>query len=155
MDFVTPFVKWLIKSDYIKNNKLFLNAIEAENNNLQIVTQQISENQITKYIDGSKEYPITFFINNYKSISYDQIVKGMVSGNENINDMLDVSKIIDFVKEKNKEGDYPLFAENIKVQKAYCQYQTPSTPAIDSGVYPALAKFTLPITFEVFEDVAQ
>ena len=38
------------------------------------------------------------------------------------------------------------------VEKVYCQYKTPSTPAIDSGVYPALAKFTIPIVFEVYQD---
>lgn len=153
MNFVTPFIEWLLQSDYIKNNKLFLNAIEAEDNNLQIVTQQIAENQITKYVDGSKSYPITFSINNYKSVSYGQLVKTMLDGNENITDMLDVSKIIEFVNDMNEQGNYPAFADNITVEKAYCQYQTPSTPAIDSGVYPALAKFTIPIVFEVYQDV--
>lgn len=153
MNFVTPFIEWLLQSDYIKNNKLFLNAIEAEDNNLQIVTQQIAENQITKYVDGSKSYPITFSINNYKSVSYGQLVKTMLDGNENITDMLDVSKIIEFVNDMNEQGNYPAFADNITVEKAYCQYKTPSTPAIDSGVYPALAKFTIPIVFEVYQDV--
>lgn len=152
MDFITPFIKWLLQSEYIKNNKLFLNAIEAEDSNLQIVTQQIADNQIKKYVDGSKSYPVTFSINNYKSISYNQVVKTMLEGNENINDMLDVTKIIGFVKEMDEKGNYPLFADNITVEKAYCQYKTPSTPAIDSGVSPALAKFTIPIVFEVYED---
>lgn len=152
MDFITPFIKWLLQSDYIKNNKLFLNAIEASDNNLQIVTQQIAENSITRYVDGSKSYPITFSINNYKSISYNQLVKTMLNGNENITDLLDVSKIIEFVNKMDEQGNYPLFSERITVEKAYCQYQTPSTPAIDSGISPALAKFTIPIVFEVYED---
>ena len=152
MDFVTPFIEWLLQSEYIKKNKLFLNAIEAEDNNLQIITQQIADNSITRYVDGSKSYPITFSINNYKSISYNQLVKTMLDGNENITDMLDVSKIIDFVKKMNEQGIFPSFGNNITVEKVYCQYQTPSTPAIDSGVYPALAKFTIPIVFEVYQD---
>lgn len=153
MDFITPFVKWLLQCEYIKNNKVFLNSVEAEDDNLQIVTQQIADNQIKKYVDGSKSYPITFSINNYKSISYNQVIKTMLDGNENITDMLDVSKIIDFVKDMNKQGNFPLFADNITVEKVYCQYKTPSTPAVDSGVFPTLAKFTIPIVCEVFEDV--
>ena len=152
MDFITPFIKWLLQSDYIKQNKLFLNAIEAKDNNVQIVTQQISKNQITNFVDGSKSYPITFSINNYKSISYSQIVKKMVEGNENLADLLDTAKVIEFVGEMEKQGNYPLFADNITVEKVYCQYNTPNTPAIDSSVSPALAKFTIPIVFEVFED---
>lgn len=154
MNFITPFITWLLQSDYIKNNKLFLNAIEAADNNLQIVTQQITENQVTKYVDGSKSYPITFSINNYKSVSYSQLVKTMLEGNENITDLLDVSKIIEFVNEMNQKGNYPIFADNIMVEKAYCQYKTPNTPAVDGSLSPALAKFTIPIVFEVFEDVA-
>ena len=153
MDFVTPFITWLLQSDYIKNNKLFLNAIEAQDNNVQIITQQIPENQVAKYIDGSKTYPITFSINNYKSISYSQLVKTMLEGNENVTDILDVSKIIEFVKDMESKGNYPIFADNITVERAYCQYNTPSTPAVDSSYSPALAKFTIPIVFEVFEDV--
>lgn len=152
MDFITPFIKWLLQSDYIKNNKLFLNAIEAQDNNLQIITQQIAENQVTKYVDGSKSYSITFSINNYKSISYNQLVKTMIDGNENLNDIFDVSEIIEFVKDMEAKGNYPVFGDNITVEKVYCQYNTPSTPAIDSSYSPALAKFTIPIVCQVFED---
>ena len=153
MDLITPFINWLLKSEYIQKNKLFLNAVQAKDNNVQIVTQQVAENEITKFVDGSKRYPITFSINTYKSISYDQIVKTMVSGNENVNDLLDVAKVIEFVGNMESNGDYPLFDNGITVEKVYCQYKTPNTPTIDATVSPALAKFTIPIIFEVFQDV--
>lgn len=152
MDYITPFVNWLLRSDYIKSNKVFLNAVEAKDNNVQIIIQQIAENQVKRYVDGSKSYPITFSINNFKSVSYNQLVKTMLEGNENIADILDVSKIIEFVKEMEDKSDYPDFGENITVEKVYCQYNTPPTPAIDSGFSPSLAKFTIPIVFEVYED---
>lgn len=152
MDYITPFIKWLLQSEYVKNNKIFLNAMEAQDNNVQIVTQQIAENQVEHYVDGSKSYPITFSINNFKSVSYNQLVKTMLEGNENVTDILDVSKIIEFVNEMESKDNYPVFADNIIVEKVYCQYNTPSTPAIDSGLSPGLAKFTIPIVFEVFED---
>ena len=152
MDYITPFIKWLLQSEYIKNNKIFLNAVEVKDDNLQIVAQQITENQVKKFVDGSKAYPITFSINNFKSISYNQLLKTRLDGNENVTKILDVAKIIEFVNEMNSKGNYPDFADNITVEKVYCQYNTPSTPAIDSGISPVLAKFTIPITFEVFED---
>ena len=152
MDFITPFIEWLLQSDYIRKNKLFLNAVEAKDDTKQVVTQQIAENQTTVYVDGSKSYTITFSINDYKSVSYSQLVKTMVQGNENVADILDVQKIIKFVKDMESKGNYPNFGDRIVVEKVYCQYNTPSTPTIDSSVSPALAKFTIPIVFEVFED---
>lgn len=142
-----------MQSDYIKNNKLFLNAVQAAENNVQIVTQQIADNQVTEYIDGSKKYPITFFVNNYKVIEYDQLIKTDIPLNRNVEIIFDVQKIIDFVKDMEKQGNYPKFADNIRVEKVYCQYNTPSTPAVDSFFTPALAKFTIPIVCEVFENV--
>lgn len=153
MDFITPFIEWLLQSDYIRNNKLFLNATEAQDNNVQIVMQQIADNQITHYVDGSRSYSITFFINSYKSANTNQLVKNMLSENENISDVLEVSKIIKFVTDMNKKGNYPIFADNITVEKVYCQYKTPATPAFDNSMTPILAKFTIPIVCEVYEDV--
>lgn len=120
---------------------------------MQIVTHQIAQSQVKEYIDGSKRYPITFSIMNYKSVSYNQLVKTKIDGNENVADILDVAQIIEFVKEMDEQGNYPVFANNITVEKIYCQYNTPPTPAVDSGVSPALAKFTIPIVCEVYEDV--
>lgn len=154
MDFVTPFIAWLLQSEYIKNNKLFFNAVQEHDDAVQIVTQQITDHQITTYIDGSKSYPITFFINNYKSVNYNQLVKSMMEGNENIANLLDVTKIIEFVREMNSSGNYPNFGDNITVEKVYCEYKTPSAPAVDGSMSPALAKYTIPIVCEVFEDVA-
>lgn len=153
MDYITPFITWLLQSEYIKNNPLFLNAMQAQDNNVQIITQQISDNKVKTYVDGSKSYPITFFINNFKSISYNQLAKSLITGNENVSDLLEVSKVIEFVKDMESKGNYPKFTENITVERIYCQYKTPSTPTVDSSVSPPLAKFTIPIVCEVYEDV--
>ena len=152
MDFVTPFIMWLLQSDYIKSNKLFLNAAKAQDNNLQIITQQVAENQIKRYVDGSKSYPITFSIASFKSAAYNPLAQSKVGADENLASLINVSKIIEFVKDMEKKGNYPTFADNITVEKVYCQYNTPPTPAIDSGLPSALAKFILPIVFEVYED---
>ena len=152
MDLITPFIKWLLKSDYIKKNKLFLNAIKAQDGNIQIVTQQVSDNQIRRFVNGSKSYPLTFSIVQFKSASYNPLVKTKLGSDENLSDIIDVHKIIEFVKEKESKGDYPVFSDKITVEKVYCQYNTPPTPAFDGSLSPALAKFVIPIVFEVYED---
>lgn len=153
MDYVTPFITWLLKSPYIKKNKLFLNAIHAQDGNIQIITQQVAENQIKRFVDGSKEYPLTFSIVQFKSASYNPLVKTKLSADENLSDIIDINKIIEFVKEMDTKGDYPEFSDNITVQRAYCQYNTPPTPAFDGSLSPVLSKFIIPVVFEVYEDV--
>ena len=103
-------------------------------------------------MDGSKSYPISFSIANFKTAAFNSLVKTEESADENLSNILDVSKIIEFVSLMEKSRNYPTFAENITVERVYCQYNTPPTPAIDNNLSSALAKFIIPIVFEVFED---
>ena len=147
MNYVSPFVKWLLQSEYIKKNKLFLNAVEAQDSNIQIVTQQIARNEDKRYIDGSVLHKVRFTVFDFKSISFNQLLKTMLDGNENISDLLEVGNINDFVSEMEENGNYPDFGENYEVQTVYCEYTTPSTPTIDNS----LAKYSIPIVCEVLE----
>ena len=152
MDFVTPFIEWLLQSDYIKKNKLFFNAVKAQNGNIQIVLQPVSQNQTKTYIDGSKFYPLTFYISSFKAANYNPLIESKISSDENLGGMLDVSQIIEFVEKMNEEKNFPVFSKKITVEKVYCQYNTPPVPAFDGGLTPLLAKFSIPVVFEVLED---
>lgn len=143
MDFITPFIEWLLKSEYIKNSKVFLNAVEAADNNIQIATQQVQKTR--EYIDGSALYQIIITVFDYKSVSFFPLLKTMLENNENIVDLQTVQAINDYVLEQAKQGNYPEFGDNIEVQSIYPQYITPSAPAIDN----ALAKYSVPIVCEV------
>lgn len=147
MDYVTPFLEWLIKSDYIKNNKLFLNAVEATDRNIQIITQQISRNEDKHFIDGSVLHKVKFTIFDFKSISFNQLLKTMVGSNENIIDLLEVGNINEYIKTQDQNGIYPVFGDGYEVQSIYCEYGTPSTPTVDNS----LAKYSIPVVCEVLE----
>lgn len=151
MDFITPFITWLLNCDGIKNKKLFLNAVKAQDSNIGILTQQISENTVKKYIDGSKAYPITFTVNDYKAISFNPLTVSEPQKNKNVSDLLELNKIISYITEMNKKGNFPQFSDNIEVQKIYCQYSSPPTPTVDSSFSPPIAKYSLPIICEVLE----
>jgi hypothetical protein len=151
MDYVATCIKWLLKSEYIKKNKLFLNAAEAKDNSIQIVTQEISRSQDKKYVDGSVLHKVIFTIFDYKSISFNSLLQSALEKNENIADLLEVGNIPDFVAEMENKNDYPDFGAGFEVQSVYCENSTPSTPVIDNNVFPALAKFSVPIVCEVLE----
>lgn len=147
MDYITPFIQWLLKSEYIKNNKLFLNAVEASDSNIQIVTQQISRNEAKHYVDGSVLHKVRFTVFDFKSISFNQLLKTMVDKNENVTDLLEVGNINEYVKAQNESGVFPDFGVGYEVESIYCEYSTPSTPSIDN----TLAKYSIPIVCEVLE----
>ena len=149
MDFTTPFIKWLLKCKYLKNNKLFLNAAKAENNNTQIVTQQINRDESKEYVDGSTLHKVVFTLFDYKSIQFAQLFNAMIDKNENVEKLLEVGAINDFISKMELKGDYPNFGDEYEVQRIYCKYLTPSSPTIDGNL--SLAKYSIPIVCEVLE----
>lgn len=148
MNLVVPFLKWLIECPKIKNNKLFLNAVESENNAIQVVTEQINQNEDIEYVDGSIKHRVVFTIFDFKSIGFNQLVKTMIENNENVEDLLDVGEIADWVRQKDLEYDFPDFGDGFFCEKVYPVYLTPSTPSIDEN----LAKYSIPIVCEVIEE---
>lgn len=147
MDYTSPFIKWLLQSEYIKNNKLFLNTVQAQDNNIQIVTQQIARNEDKRFVDGSVLHKVRFTIFDFKSISFNQLIKNMLDSNENISDLLEVGNINDFISDMDAKGNYPDFGKGYEVQSIYCEYNTPSTPTIDNN----LARYSIPVVCEVLE----
>lgn len=151
MDYITPFIKWLLTCPYVRKNKVFANALQAQKDNIEIVTQQISRSQDKRYIDGSVLHRVVFTVFDYKCISFNQIVKTMVDKNENISALLETRQIIDWIAEQRKNGNYPNFGDSYKVQDIYTEYSSPCTPSIDNSTTPPLARYSLPIICEVLD----
>ena len=146
MDFTTPFLEWLITCPSIKNNRLFLNAVEAKDNAIQVVTEQINTNEDENYIDGSVLHRVLFTIFDFKSINFQMLVKTMLENNENVADLLEVGAINDWIVTQNLAKNYPTF-DGWEVQRIYPVYRTPSTPTIDND--NLLARYSIPIVCEV------
>ena len=151
MDYITPFITWLLTCPYVRNNKVFVNALEAKNDNIQIVTQQIARSQDKRYVDGSVLHRVIFTVFDYKSITFNQLVKTYVDKHENVADLLSTGQLISWVNEQQKAGNYPNFGAGYEVQDIYTEYLSPSTPSVDNNMSPALARFSIPIVCEVLE----
>lgn len=149
MDYITPFLEWILNCDFFANNKIFLNQAQAESQNLQIVTNQIYHNEIQHFADGGVLKRIRYTINCYLAINDNQLVKTDIENNENIDSLNALNEIISYVKEQENEQNYPDFGEDIEVQTIYTEYESPSTPMIDTESEPTLALFTIPVICEV------
>ena len=146
MDFITPFTEYILQCDSVKNNKLFINAVaNAQDGAKQLVTSQIDLAQDKEYVDGSVLHKVIFTVFDFKSISFSSIVKSMLKKNKNIESLLEVQSLIDWISKQEKKRNYPDFGSDYEVEKIETTYLTPSTPAIDSTATPETAKYSIPI----------
>ena len=152
MDFLTPFITWLLTCPIIASNKLFLNQINAKDKDIQIVTQQIMRSQSKYYVDGTCEHKVIFTLFDYKSPSFNRLVVTAIENNENVSDLLDTSGIIEWIEQQRKTRNLPVFTGNYECTDVYCQYLSPSTPTTDNSGSAPLARFSIPIVCEVFQN---
>ncbi len=148
MDFITPFAEYLLTCESVKNNKLFLNAVNIEDGAKQIVTSEIDRSQDKEYIDGSVLHKVIFTLFDFKNISFSAILKKMLKKNKNIESILEVQTLIDWISEQNKKRNFPNFGDDYKVERIETTYLTPSTPSIENS---DLAKFSIPIVCYVMD----
>lgn len=152
MDFITPFIEYIMQCDSVKNNRLFINVIaNAQDGAKQLVTSQIDRAQDKEFVDGSVLHKVIFTVFDFKSISFNTIVKSMLKKNKNIESLLEVQSLIDWISDQQKKRNYPNFGNDYEVERIETTYLTPSTPAIDSTTTPEIAKYSIPIVCYVMD----
>lgn len=129
----------------IRNNPVFFNFIDAKDDNKQIVTIANDRAIQKPYIDGSVLKQYTFTIIDYKSIAYQAIVKLSGYSNENIDEMLEVQEIIDWITEQNEIRNYPDFGPECLVDDIVALTENPRLNGVDVSASPALAKYSVSI----------
>ena len=96
-------IDFLMDCPQLAYNPLFFNAVNAKDDNKEIITQSNDVSTNAKYIDGSVLKRFTFTIIDFRSLSYEPVpkVEGYVS--ENVEDIIDVQEIMDWVNEQSDE----------------------------------------------------
>jgi len=147
-------IDYLITCPIFKNNPLFFNAIEAKDENKQIVTTANNKKLQKPYIDGSVLKRFTFTIIDFRSITYQPIVKipGDAYKNENVQDMLDVQSIIDWIDEQQELCNFPDFGENCIVESIKALSENPNLNGIDTSSTPSLAKYSISIQIDYIDN---
>ena len=138
-------VDYLMQMDYIKDNPLFFNFINASSDNKQFVTltDDISLNR--KYIDGSELKRYSFNVIDYKSISYNPLVTMPGYSNENMDELMDVQSIIDWITEQDELRNFPNFGADCEIQSIEALSNQPALNGVDTSVTPVLAKYSISI----------
>ena len=147
-------INFLNSCQYIASNKVFFNAINAKDNNKEIVTIANEKTLNRRYIDGSVLKRYTFTIIDYKSVAYNALVASVGTTeykDENVQDMFDVQSIIDWITAQADLRNYPDFGSNAIIQDMQALTDNPNLNGIDSSVTPPLAKYSISIQIEYLD----
>lgn len=145
-------IDFLMDCPQIRDNRLFFNFINGQNNDKQFVTVSNDRSIHRPYIDGSVLKRYTFTIIDFRSVSYQAIVPSQASKNENIEEMLDVQGIIDWITEKSENLEYPDFGVDCIIDSMRTSSDIPNLNGVDTSMRPALAKYSISIFIEYIDN---
>ena len=103
------------------------------------------------FVDGSvlRRYTFTFIY--FKSISYTPVVKQPGYSNENVEEMLDVQAVVDWVTEQAEIFNYPNFGPDCFIEEMKVLTDNPNLNSIDTTSTPPLAKYSLTIQIDYID----
>lgn len=144
-------IDYLLQCPQIKDSALFFNYGEVKDNNKQIITQGNDKAVNRPYIDGSVLKRYTFTLIDYRSIANLAIPKGIGLVSENVEEILDVQSIIDWISEQDETNNYPDFGNECIVEEIKAITDNPNLNGIDTSVSPALARYTVSIQIQYID----
>ena len=142
-------VDFLLTCPAIKESYLYFNFTQAEDNNKQIITLANEKSLQKNYIDGTVEKQYTFTLIDFKAMTPKPVVEGRVD--ENVDDMLQVQELIDWVTEQNDLKNYPNFGDDCEIDEMRALTDNPNLNGIDSNISPALAKYSVSIQIDYLD----
>ena len=145
-------IDYLMDCPQIQDSKLFFNYINAKNNSVQLITSGNDRIVHATYIDGSVLKRYTFNLIIFKSVTYNAIVKQVGYPDENIDDMLDVQGIIDWIDTQNDERNYPDFGEDCVIESISALTDNPELDGVNDDISPALAQYSISIRVEYLDN---
>lgn len=144
-------IDFLITCPELATNPLFFNYVNAEGDNTQIITQSNDKSMNKPFIDGSVLKRYTFTLIYFKSISYAPIVKQQGFANENVEDMLDVQAVVDWVGEQADILNYPNFGDKCHIEEMKVLTDNPNLNSVDTTSTPPLAKYSFTIQIDYID----
>ena len=144
-------IDFLLECPQIASNPLYFNFVNAKNDDKQFVTLSNEVSLHQPYIDGSVLKRFTFTIIDYKSVAYRAIPKYSGLTDENINDMLDVQAIIDWITDQADAKNYPNFGDDCLIDNMETVTDNPNLNGVDTNITPALAKYSITIRIDYLD----
>lgn len=144
-------INYLITCEDIFNSPLYFNLIDAKDNTIQMLTTAEDKALSKPFIDGSVQKRYTFNLITFKSISDMEIIKSSDYSNENVDELQDVQKLLDWVVAQDDLGNYPDFGEACTIDSIDTTTDVPRFDGINTEITPPLAMYTISIVIEYLD----
>ncbi len=143
LDFITTY-------EGIETSPIFVNFINATNDDIQLMTSSNDKALNKKFIDGSvmKQYLFTLIIT--KSITSTAVTKDILE-NENVDDIADIQAFMDWVNEQGENRNYPDFGEDCVIEEMHTTSENPSLDGVNNEVSPTLALYSMEIRIDYID----
>lgn len=146
----TATLNFLMNYPDMQTNPLFVNFMNANDNDVQFMTDSNEVALNRKFIDGSVMKQYTFSILITRSITNLALAKdGVLS--ENIDDLADIQAFMDWINEQGENHIYPDFGENCVIEEMHTTSENPSVDGINTEVSPALALYSIEIRIDYID----
>lgn len=93
----------------------------------------------------------TFSIIDFRSVVYQPLPKVEGYTSENVEEMLDVQGIIDWVNDQASDLNFPDFGEDYMIDSMRTTSDNPNLNGVDTSVSPALAKYSMSIQIDYLD----
>lgn len=147
-------INYLLQCQSIYNSPLYFNLIDAKDGSIQIITTTEDKAMSKPFIDGSVEKRYTCNLVTFKSVSDLEIVRpvGTVEyPNENVEELQDVQKLIDWIQEQELARNYPNFGAHCEVQRIDTTTDEPRYDGVNSELNPPLAMYSISLVVEYID----
>ena len=152
----TAIIEYLLACPSIRDNPVFFNCIQAKDGTKDIVTIANDKALNRPYVDGSVQKRFAFTIQDFRSMTPNPLA--FISGeppvlynNENVENMLDVQGIIDWIDEQNDARNFPNFGDKCVIDEIRTVTDNPNLNGIDNNVTPALGKYSVTVQIDYLD----
>lgn len=151
MDKYQAIIDFLIQCPAIADKPLFFNFLNAKDDSKQIITQSNDTSLNKSYIDGSVMKRFTFSLIDFRSVTYQPIPKVEGKTSENVDEIIDIQGIMDWVNEQADLRNYPNFGEDCIIDSMKTTAENPNLNGVDTQITPALAKYSMSIQIDYID----
>ena len=145
-------IDFLITCPTIQANPLFFNFAKAKEDNNQFILLSNDIKLHEPYIDGSVLKQYRFILLSYKTASFNPVVKAPGYPDENLSEIAEFQKIIDWVKQQSELNNFPDFGEDCIIDNMTVLSDNPNLYDIDESVAPPIARYSITIQLEYLDN---
>lgn len=143
-------LEFIANYDGIETSPIFVNFMRANDDDIQFITDSNEKALDKKFIDGSVMKRYTFSLIITKSITDMAIAKDIMV-NENIDDIADLQKFMDWVNDQGEMFNFPDFGEDCSIEEMHTVAENPDLTGVNTEVTPALALYSIEIRIDYID----